>query len=464
MFNVIVKTEDKEIELSYSAPQLASKVLLDAKIHQMKPCGGRGVCGKCRVILNGESVLSCKTYIDKDSLIQYNTNKTSVQGITEGIMQKLDMNPIIEEGFCAAIDIGTTTVAGYIYKFPDCELKKSLCVPNPQAEFGADVISRIEHFKNGGGKDLQDAVLKAIREITDGFKIDKYVISANTTMQYLLVGKDPISLGIAPYVADDLFGKWYDNMYIMRSQSSYVGSDVVSGVLSSGMYKKDNSLLIDIGTNGEMVLKINDKMICCSTAAGPCFEGAGISCGAQAIDGAINSVYLENGEIKYTTIGDEKPVGICGTGLIDAISCLLKTGIIDETGYMEEDYYFCDSDVFISLEDIRKFQLAKSAIRSGIDTLMNYAKITASQIDNFYIAGGFGSFLNIESAVSVGLIPEDLKDKAVPIGNGAGMGASMILLNKDFIKTTEELADSMETVMLSDSEFFMDKYIENMMF
>ena len=131
---------------------------------------------------------------------------------------------------------------------------------------------------------------------------------------------------------------------------------------------------------------------------------------------------------------------------------------------MEDDYYFSDSKVYLSLNDIRKFQLAKSAIRSGIDTLMNYANISPNDIDDFYIAGGFGSFLNIESAVLVGLIPEELKDKAVSIGNGAGMGASMMLLNKEFIGMSEKIADSMETVMLSDSSYFMDKYIENMMF
>ncbi len=464
MFSVKIITSDKEITKSYNEPVLASKVLSDAGLYMPKPCGGRGVCGKCRIILNGENVLACKTYIDKDSLIQYNTDNNLVQGITAGVFPEFKNNPLIENGYGAAIDIGTTTVAGYIYKFPECEIEKSICVPNPQAEFGADVISRIESYKSGRGKDLQDAVLSAIAKITDGYKIDKYIISANTTMQYLLVGKNPKSLGIAPYVADELFGKWYENTYIARSQSAYVGADVVSGVLSSGMYEKKRALLIDIGTNGEMVLTKDGKMICCSTAAGPCFEGAGISCGSQAIDGAINSVFLENGEIKYTTIGNKKPTGICGTGLIDAIACLLKVGIIDETGYMEDDYYFNDSEVYISLEDIRKFQLAKSAIRSGIDTLMDYTKITAGDIDNFYIAGGFGSFLNIESAVLVGLIPEELKDKAVSIGNGAGMGASMMLLNKEFIELSEKLADSMETVMLSDSSYFMDKYIENMIF
>lgn len=464
MFDVKIITDNKEFLISYNEPQLASKVLSDAGLYMPKPCGGRGVCGKCRIILNGESVLSCKTYIDRDSIIKYSIKETSIQGITEGMMGAFNKAPLVENGFGAAIDIGTTTIAGYIYKFPECEIVKSLCVPNSQAEFGSDVISRIECFKNGGKKDLQDAVFKAIKEITHGYEIQKYVISANTTMQYLFVGKDPASLGVAPYVADELFGKWYEDAYIIRSVSAYVGSDVVAGVLSSGMYKKGNSLLIDIGTNGEMVIKIGDKMLSCSTAAGPCFEGAGIDCGTQAIDGAINSVFLENGKIKYTTIGNKEPAGICGTGLVDAIACLLKQGIIDETGYMEDDYYFGDSKVYLSLNDIRKFQLAKSAIRSGIDTLMNYANITPSDIDNFYIAGGFGSFLNIESAVLVGLIPEELKDKAVSIGNGAGMGASMILLNKDFVKTTEALADSIETVMLSDSEFFMDKYIENMMF
>lgn len=464
MFTVTIQTENQRFVQEYEQEVLAAQALADAGIIQSKPCGGRGVCGKCTIRLNGKNVLSCKTKISSDSTIDYTTGSQSIQGITDGMMRNFSKNPIILEGFGAAVDIGTTTIAGYIYSFPSCKLVKAVCVPNPQSEFGADVISRIDAFSAGKADTLSQRVHTAIRELTEGFPIENYVICGNTAMLHLLTKTNPTSLAVAPYVAETLFGEWQENAYLMRCISAFVGADVTAAMLASGMMEQETSLLIDIGTNGEMVLKHGDKLLCCSTAAGPCFEGAGISCGTPAVSGAITAVFENNGTLSFTTLDEQPPTGICGTGLVDAVAVLLKLGVIDETGYMEDAFYFGDSNVYLSPEDVRKFQLAKSAIRAGIETLLHSAGMRCEEIDTFYIAGGFGSFLNIKSAVATGLIPAALQEKAVSIGNGAGIGASMVLQSEECLALSEKLAAEAETLTLTDNPYFSDQYIENMMF
>ncbi len=463
IFTVEIRTNNRVITRKYNEPVLVAEILKDAGIKQPKPCGGKGICKKCEVLLNGEKVLSCKTSVNCDSCIKLASFK-DIEGITEGVNREFEAEPLVAEGFGAAIDIGTTTIAGYIYKFPECKLVKSVCVSNPQSEYGADVITRIEYFKNGGKENLYNAVSTAISEIIKGFEIDKYVICANTTMLYLLTQINPVELAVAPYHANELFGRWFENAYLMPCNSSYVGSDVISAAMACNMYNDKISLLVDIGTNGEMMLKAHDKLYCCSTAAGPCFEGAGIACGIQAVEGAINKVYIENRKLCFSTIGNTEPVGICGTGLVDAIAALLELGIIEESGYMEEEYYFGNSKVYISPDDIRMFQLAKAAICSGIDTLINYAKVTSDDIETLYIAGGFGSYLNSINAERTGIIPHGFSDKIKIIGNGAGIGASMVLRSRKCMEEAEFLASHAENISLSGSPCFMDRYVENMMF
>ena len=235
-------------------------------------------------------------------------------------------------------------------------------------------------------------------------------------------------------------------------------------MLASGMMQDGCSILLDIGTNGEMALKHGDTLLCCATAAGPCFEGAGISCGTPAVPGAISRVYTENGEIRFSCVDGKDPVGLCGTGLVDGIAALLDQELIDETGYMDEEFRFGDSAVVLTPEDVRQFQLAKSAIRSGLDTLLHHAGIPFSAVEKLYIAGGFGSFLNIDSAVRVGLIPPELGDKAIAIGNGVGAGASMVLQSRACLAEAESIAARACAVTLTENPYFAQRYMENMMF
>ncbi len=462
MFKIKVRIQNAEFEREYAQKILASDALSDFGLLLPKPCAGKGICGKCKIILNGKSVLACHTYIESDAIIDF--IQENIQGITEGYVQNFKKDPVISEGYGAAIDIGTTTIAGYIYKFPECEIVKKICIQNPQMEFGADVISRITFFKNGGKDKLFLCLKDAIEEITKGFKVEKYVICANTTMMYLLTKNDPEELAVAPYKASRLFGEWKENAYLVNCTSAYIGADITSAVLSSGMLNDKTSLLVDIGTNGEMVLNHNGEIYCCSTAAGPCFEGAGIDCGMLATSGAIDKVLILNGEIEYTTIANKTALGICGSGLVCAVAALLQKGIIDKTGYMEGKFYFGKTGVYLSPEDVRKYQLAKSAIASGIDTLLKEANVTLNEIETFYIAGGFGSFLDIDSAVKTGLIPKELAKKSKVLGNAAGMGAGMILQSKEYLENSKKIMQKAKILSLAENEYFMNKYIDNMMF
>jgi uncharacterized 2Fe-2S/4Fe-4S cluster protein (DUF4445 family) len=246
--------------------------------------------------------------------------------------------------------------------------------------------------------------------------------------------------------------------------SAYVGADITTAILASDMEKDSCSLLIDVGTNGEMAIWKDGRFACCSTAAGPAFEGAGISQGTMAIQGAISEVWVENGTVKYKTIGDATPVGVCGTGLLDAVACMLDLEVIDPSGYLEEDWEIGNSGIFITAEDVRQVQLAKAAICAGIETLADTCGVGCDQIEKVYLAGGFGSYLRPESCGKIGMIPEVLVDKIQVIGNGAGIGASMILQSTECLSHAERIAADAESVELSASEVFMDKYMERMFF
>ena len=464
MFTITVITKDGEKKAEYNERILLSDALADVGINHDKPCGGKGTCKKCTVVANGEKVLACMTYAESDTIIDYTTDSEDIQGIVFAKGTDFEKKPLIESGYGLAVDIGTTTIAGYLYKFPECELAESTGLANLQKAHGADVISRIEYASSGGSDTLKDELFTQINALANGYNIEKYVVTGNTTMLHFLTGLDASGIAVAPFTPKSLFGEWYDNIYTPRCISSYVGADITCAIIASGMMKDKVSFLVDIGTNGEMAVFKDGKLFCCSTAAGPAFEGANISAGMLGTEGAINKVYIEDGKICYTTIGNKKAIGICGTGLIDAVGCMLETGALDESGYLEDDFEIGTSGIFITPADIRQLQLAKSAIRAGIDTLLHKCNVTPNELDSFYIAGGFGSFIDKYSAAKIGLIPKEATEKVKVIGNGAGQGACMLLLNRDMIKMSEEIADNAITIELSTDEFFMNSYMENMFF
>jgi uncharacterized 2Fe-2S/4Fe-4S cluster protein (DUF4445 family) len=223
--------------------------------------------------------------------------------------------------------------------------------------------------------------------------------------------------------------------------------------------------LVDVGTNGEMALAAGTEVWCCSTAAGPAFEGAEISAGMPALPGAIDAVWIDGDQLVYSTIGQRRPKGLCGTGLIGAVDALLDLGVIDETGAMPaKTVHVGDSGIEITQADVRKLQLAKAAIAAGIDALIHEAGLSLDDVASMHLAGGFGSYLQPRPAAGIGLIPLALMDKADPAGNTALTGAVMLTLSLAARQTAEQRSGSAREVALSTNRVFMDRYIENMGF
>ena len=254
-------------------------------------------------------------------------------------------------------------------------------------------------------------------------------------------------------------------VYLAPCAAAFVGADLMTALLAGGICgKPDTQLLADIGTNGEIALWHDGQLYCCSTAAGPAFEGAGISMGMGGSAGAVDRVYVQDGEIKAHVIGEAAPQGICGSGVVDAVACLLETGQMDETGYIEEESAVIADPVVFTQNDVRMVQLAKSAIHAGIRTLLHTAGLACEDVSGLLIAGGFGSYLDVENGARIGLFPAEMLACIRVVGNAALSGASMILLNKEYRSVCEEYAKNATIVELSTDPFFADEYMERMMF
>ncbi|NLE12454.1 MAG: DUF4445 domain-containing protein [Clostridiales bacterium] len=472
----------KGIDIPFTRRVLLSELLTQAGIPFDSPCGGKGICGKCTVEASGSleprpqngRCLACRTWATGDDVTVRIGAGSDVIGITESSVSLKGGTglPLTGDEVCSglAVDIGTTTVAGYLYALPEGKLLGSLCLPNPQAQYGADVISRIEYASSGGLKQLtrmiRDTVADLCKEL-GAVNCRRRVLVGNTVMLHLYAGLDPTGISRAPFTPVSLFGSSFNGAdeTLVRCISSYLGADTVAAVLASGMAEREETaLLIDIGTNGEMVLSHNGLLIGCSTAAGPAFEGAQISQGMRYAPGAIDRVSVSEGRAVYTTVGDKKAVGICGSGLINAAACMLALGVMDETGYIEESWEISDSGVFITAGDVRKLQTAKAAIRAGVDVILDRTGISVDEIDTLYLAGGFGSFADMGSCSAIGMIPAELVPRVKVLGNAAGAGASMILLDQRNLERTEEIANRCEVLELSGDSGFADAFIERMMF
>lgn len=515
MFTLTINEE----KFTYAQPVLISDAIHEIGLPFSMPCGGGHTCGKCKVTARGvlsemtdeerrhlstDEIaagirLACFTYALGDAEI-LTAEKKQEQILTAGAMEYFRLEPLAD-GYGIAVDIGTTTVVSYLYRPGNREPAQVVSHHNEQARYGADVISRIGYCNENGVAAPQETIVSQLNKSFSALcnaenisiaSVDSAVITGNTTMLHLLFGLEPRGIAVAPFTPKSLFGEFVlpsqlglclpdtCRLYVPRSVSSYVGADITCAILASGMTeKKENSFLVDIGTNGEMALFSGGQLKCCSTAAGPAFEGAGIKMGMSALEGAVNKVWEEDGTLKYTTIGEKPAVGICGSGIIDAVAACVRCGLIDETGLIQEDnacYAGCiddgdepairigNSGVLLTQADIRKIQLAKSAIRAGIDTLLHECGISAEALDTFYIAGGFGSFIDKQSAADIGLIPPSAVSHVKVIGNGAGMGAAVCLLSKEKLTESEQIAAAAAEVELSGNPYFMDCYIDRMMF
>lgn len=481
--------------------QRLSDVLLTVCSFDM-PCGGQGRCGKCKVRTEGvfsplseaekqrltaEEIrsgirLACCTTVQGDGKVSLPAEKQEQIQLT-GYMPSFTIEPSFSS-YGAAVDIGTTTLAAVLYNASGKFLAQT-SRPNPQKSYGADVISRVDASLHGKRNELAACIRRAISEMilqmcqhasVPVSEVDGVVLTGNTVMLYLLTATDADCLSHAPFEATRLFGEELTGeelslpcskatVYLPSCMSSFVGADITTAVLSSGITdKKGTRLLADIGTNGEIALWKDSTLYVCSTAAGPAFEGAGLSMGLGGRTGAIDHVTVENGQLKAHVIGDTAPEGICGSGVIDATAALLDTEQLDETGRLEEDPAVILAPVSLNQKDIRMVQLAKSAICSGIRTLLQARKVPVEEVEELAVAGGFGSYLNVERAGRIGLVPAELVPRVRILGNAALSGAVMVLLSKPLRKKAVHLAGESQTLDLTTSPVFMELYTDNMFF
>ncbi len=440
-----------------------SDILISNKKSVAHPCGGRGVCKKCTVLVDGKKELSCQYKVTRDIEVVVPDESEILSEIGTEESKK------ITENLCFALDIGTTTLALALISLDEKRIIKVITKTNPQRTFGTDVMTRIDYCRKNGVNKLHDILISKINKIIESFDvsdIDKMYVSGNTTMLHILFGIDPSPLGVAPYspvfleskqVKTDKI-KGVNEIISLPCISSFVGADLVAGLNFTSMPQKGKyNLLIDLGTNAEIILYSSDKFICTSAAAGPCFEGGNISCGMCATDGAIYA--YGKGAIK--TIVNKFPKGICGTGLVDIIAELLSDGTIDRTGFMECEEYEIAENISLTQEDVRQYQLAKSAIYSAVLTLIKNESITFADIEKVYISGGFSAKINISNAVKTGLIPENSKDKCVPINNSSLLGTVKYALEKNDLSVFTKNA---EYIDLSLDKYFSELFIKNMMF
>ncbi len=413
-----------------------------------------------------------------------------------------------KDSFGLAIDIGTTTIAMYMINLITGEDVGVISQVNKQRNYGSDVISRINYTmeKDDGLSCLQNSIINQLNNMIDilcknnNIKheyIYNCVIVGNTTMIHLLLGLPCKNISLAPYIpvtTEELnieSAKLGININgiisIVPGIASYVGSDITAGILSSNLMKNDKySLLLDLGTNGEMAIGNNEKIITCATAAGPAFEGANIKYGIGGVRGAISKVDLGKDSI-YETIENANPIGICGSGVLDIVAQILKYNIMDATGKLLDREEIEDEKlklrlvnndmkefilarneneglISITQKDIREVQLAKAAISAGINILLKEANLTFDDIEHVYIGGGFGNFMNVQSCLEIGMMPRELKGKIISIGNCAGFGAKKYLLSEEQRKRTNEIIDKCMYIELSKRQDFQEYFVDGMTF
>ena len=444
-----------------------------AGLHQDAPCGGRGTCGKCLVALrSGKEVLACQTPVTRDMTV-FLHQETAANILTGGLTA--ETKPDRENRYVFAFDIGTTTLVAYLLDGYTGELLGQSSAINPQNQFGADVISRIQHVLDGHGEAvsgcIRQALSKLAAEAASKAEIPLNAVTAaaivgNTAMHHLLLGIDPRPLVTPPYMPGVFQAMELDGgIRILPNIAGFVGGDTVGCMVATRFDRLEElTLLIDIGTNGEMVLGNRRRRIACSTAAGPAFEGARISCGMRGAEGAVDHVTYEKGEIRYHVIGEGIPAGLCGSGLLDLVAVLLDAGLLEESGYLEEKNHVLHENVVLTQKDIREVQLAKAAIRAGIELLCREMDVAVSQIQRVYLAGAFGNYMNPASACRIGMIPPVLRNRIVPIGNAAGEGAKLCALSRTEFAYSRTLAEHTEFLELASLPQFQDCYVDALEF
>lgn len=525
-----IKMEGRDAVLCEKGENLL-KVLLHAGVFVDNPCNGTGVCGKCKIRIKNGTVsalnpteeqiltpaeiengvrLSCMTTVESDIEIELMQKERRHKVLTKGYVPEFERDSFAS-GYGIAIDIGTTTVVTALIDMQTGEELANASMINAQKHFGLDVLTRITYeYQNGekGIQELQEAIVNSLNTMIEDVCVQANVekeqikeihVAANCTMTHMLLGVDARSLGKTPYTPVFTEGQTVKaasiglkageetELYCLPQVSAYIGADIVAGAYVCKLEEqKGNTLFIDIGTNGEIVLAADGKLLCCSCAAGPALEGMNISAGMRAADGAIEDLRIEPEGVVLTTIGDCKPVGLCGSGILAAVRELLQKGLVKKSGVFikkdklpEDDYrqnmlrnngvnrefiLTKEPELLVTQSDVRQVQLAKGAILSGFVTLLERAGIDMKELDRVMIAGQFGAHLPAESLIGVGILPKEVEEKLIYVGNSSKTGAYMTLLSKKAKQEVEALAKRMEYIELAETDGYEQTFTSCMMF
>lgn len=458
-------------------------------------CGGNGTCGKCKVEIDGAWANSCKLYPkpEEDIIIsafgwgEGREELTQIAGvekinITEGRAREAKRQT--RKTFLA-VDIGTTTIAAALAEKETGAVLATAGCGNSQRIFGQDVLSRIKASVAGTGEKLKTLIrqdilnlLEEIQKKQKDIVIEHIYIAGNTTMEHLYMGDSCEGLGKAPFTPVSLAER-KDSLSnipvtLLPGISAFVGADIAAGMLACGMDEEERpSLLLDLGTNGEMVLALEDKMIATSAPAGPALEGGNISCGVASVTGAISKVRVIGERTIIGTIGNTPATGICGTGVLELVAGLYENHIIDASGQMKEKYreegfplarMKDGKQITFTQQDIREVQLAKAAIHSGIELLLEHAGISMGEIKKVYLAGGFGVYLDVHIAAGIGLLPAELEKCTKAVGNTSLQGCIAYGSSEENRSRTEEMIKKCESINLAEQADFEERYVANMNF
>ena len=507
---------DRGISISVDPGTTVLAAEIAAGLEPDAPCGGRGTCGKCKVrVLSGREHLrmdgkplppdellpACQMTVEGDVAIglpQAGENRILTGGASFAVETGAESGDFFA---LAAFDIGTTSLVGYLL---DGRTGTQLAVDsrlNPQTQFGADVVARGSYAMEHGVEPLTAVIRKALEEMLGNLAekagcrredIRRMSVVGNTCMHHLFLGYSPAPLMVAPYMpkyrqpeirrAADLGMTIAPDgeLWMLPCIAGFVGADTIGCLLAADWsHREPLTLMIDIGTNGEMVLGNRHRSVTCSTAAGPAFEGAKIRCGMRGSDGAIDHVFLRpDGSIGFSVVGGGMPKGICGSGLLDAVAVLLEKGILSGAGRLGaapawqkrlgevdgKSAYFFTKDVYLAQSDIREVQLAKGAIAAGIQLLCRHLGVEIGEIQQVLIAGAFGNYMSPESACAIGLLPRELLDRITPIGNAAGEGAKLAVLQREQYDLARQFMDQVEFLELAMDPDFQDIFVDQLSF
>ncbi|HUW17972.1 MAG TPA: ASKHA domain-containing protein [Sedimentisphaerales bacterium] len=527
-FNVTFEPDNRQISIHAGATLIEAAGRAGIVLNTV--CGGKGICRKCLVNVQPDSkeVLACQYHIQSDLTVTIlpASRFFEQQILAEGIAGKTKVQPDIYQKyrkpdsttpiFGAAVDIGTTTVVARLFDMTDGRCAATEAGLNPQARFGDDVISRIGYAQTDEKlAELRKVIIDYINELIgrlcrqasiDSNDIYEISVVGNTTMNHIFLKLPITQLGQAPYKAfsldahdcsADQLGLYINpagNIHTVENIAGFVGADTTAVALATGIDSAEQiTLAVDIGTNGEIVLAARDKLYAASCAAGPAFEGARISCGSRAVEGAIQAVVINDSDIDLDVIGTAPARSICGSGLIDAVAVMLDLGIIDPTGrfvgpqelegrlppvvfsriiehagqpafVLAAARQAAANEVILTQRDIRQVQLAKAAIRAGITLLEKKLALEDADIEKILLAGAFGNYICAESALRMGLLPDVPAERIHFVGNAACSGAEMVLLSSRCRAHAKELARKIQYVEIAHEKHFSDVFADSMAF